>query len=87
MCLKGFVVKASSFKILCEMATTNADLRIYQRNSLTLEKDLKFSGLVQNVYVYRMAKSKKIRPFLFTQLYSKVGKKCMGSYGDSEKWR
>ena len=38
-------------------------LRIFQRNGLKLDKDLVFSGLVQNVYVYRMAKSKKIWPF------------------------
>jgi len=24
---------------------------------------------------------------VFTQLNSEVGKKCMGSYGSSEKWR
>jgi len=35
-------------------------LRIFQRNGLKLDKDLIFSGLVQNVYVYRMANSKKI---------------------------
>jgi len=35
-------------------------LRIFQRNGLKLDKDLIFSGLVQNVYVYRMVKSKKI---------------------------
>ena len=35
-------------------------LRIFQRNGLKLDRDLIFSGLVQNVYVYRMAKSKKI---------------------------
>ena len=35
-------------------------LRIFQRNGRKLDKDLIFSGLVQNVYVYRMAKSKKI---------------------------
>jgi len=38
----------------------NYGLRIFQRNGLQLDKDLIFSGLVQNVYVYRMAKSKKI---------------------------
>jgi len=37
-----------------------SQLRIFQRNGLKLDKDLIFSGLVQNVYVYRMAKSKKI---------------------------
>jgi len=36
-----------------------------QRNGLKLYKDLIFSGLVQNVYVYRMARSKKIWPFRF----------------------
>ena len=35
-------------------------LRIFQRNGLKLDKALIFSGLGQNVYVYRMAKSKKI---------------------------
>jgi len=35
-------------------------LRIFQRSGLKLDKDLIFSGLVQNVYVYRMAQSKKI---------------------------
>jgi len=40
-------------------------LRIFQRNGLKLDKDLLFSGLVQHVYVYRMAKSKKIWPFRF----------------------
>jgi len=35
-------------------------LRIFQRKGLKLDKDLIFSGLVQNVYFYRMAKSKKI---------------------------
>ena len=40
-------------------------LRIFQHNGLKLDKDLTFSGLVQNVYVYRMAKSKKIWPFRF----------------------
>jgi len=35
-------------------------LRIFQRNGLKLDKDLIFSGSVQNVYVYRMAKSEKI---------------------------
>jgi len=35
-------------------------LRIFQRNGLKLDKDLIFSGLVQNVYVYGMVKSKKI---------------------------
>ena len=37
-----------------------AILRIFQRNGLKLGKDLIFSGLVQNMYVYRMAESKKI---------------------------
>jgi len=36
------------------------ELRTFQRNGLKLDKDFIFSGLVQNVYVYRMAKSKKI---------------------------
>ena len=49
-------------------------LRIFQRNGLQLDKDLIFSGLVQNVYVFRMAKSKKICRSVFTQLNSKVGK-------------
>jgi len=40
-------------------------LRLFQRNGLKLDKDLVFSELVQNVYVYRMAKSKKIWPFRF----------------------
>jgi len=40
-------------------------LRIFQRYGLKLDKDLIFSGLAQNVYVYRMAKSKKIWPFRF----------------------
>ena len=40
-------------------------LRIFQRNGLKLDKDLIFSGLVKNVNVYRMAKSKKIWPFRF----------------------
>ena len=35
-------------------------LRIFQHNGLKLDEDLIFSGLVQNVYVYRMAESKKI---------------------------
>jgi len=35
-------------------------LRIFQRNGLKLDKDVIFSVLVQNVYVYGMAKSKKI---------------------------
>jgi len=35
-------------------------LRIFQRKGLKLDKDLIFSRLVQNVCVYRMAKSKKI---------------------------
>jgi len=61
-------------------------LRIFQRNGLQLDKDLIFSGLVQNVYVFRMAKSKKICRSVFTQLNFKVGKKCMGSYGSSKKW-
>ena len=39
------------------------DLRIFQRDGLKLGKYLIFPGLVQNVYVYRMAKSKKIWPF------------------------
>jgi len=43
----------------------NQFLRIFQRNGLKLDKDLIFSGLVQNVYAYRMAKSKKILPFRF----------------------
>ena len=34
-------------------------LRIFQRNDLKLDKDMIFSGLVQNVYVYRVANSKK----------------------------
>ena len=40
-------------------------LRTFQRNGLQLDKDLIFSELVQNVYVYRMAKSKKSWPFRF----------------------
>jgi len=40
-------------------------LRIFKRNGLKLDKDLKFSGLAQNMYVYRMTKSKKISPFRF----------------------
>jgi len=40
-------------------------LRIFQRNGLKLDKDLIFSGMFQNVYVYRMAKFKKILPFRF----------------------
>jgi len=44
---------------------TLTHLRIFQRNGLKLDKDLIFSGLVQNVYVYRVAKSKKIWPFRF----------------------
>jgi len=40
-------------------------LRIFQCNELKLGKDLIFSGLVQNVNVYLMAKSKKILPFRF----------------------
>jgi len=40
-------------------------LRIFQRNGLKLDKDLIFSGLVQNVNVYGMAKSKDIWPFRF----------------------
>jgi len=43
-------------------------LRIIQRNGLKLDKGLIFSGLVQNVYVYPMAKSKKIRPFRFYKI-------------------
>jgi len=39
--------------------------RIFQRNGLKLDKDFIFLGLAQNVYVYRMAKSKKIWPFRF----------------------
>jgi len=35
-------------------------LRIFQRNGLKLDKDLISSGLVQNVNVYGMAKSKEI---------------------------
>ena len=35
-------------------------LRIFQRNGLKLDKDLIFSGLVQDVCIYGMAKSKKI---------------------------
>jgi len=34
-------------------------LWIFQRNELKLDKDLKFSGLVQNAYVYHMAKSQE----------------------------
>jgi len=41
-------------------ATVGVDLRIFQRNGLKLDKDLILSGLVQNVYAYQMAKSKKI---------------------------
>ena len=62
-------------------------LRIFQRSGLKLDKDLIFSGLIQNVYVYRMAKSKKIWPFHFYAIKFYIGKKCMGSYGSSEKWR
>jgi len=40
-------------------------LRIFQRNGLKLDKALIFSGLVQIVYVYRMAKPKKIWPVGF----------------------
>ena len=40
-------------------------LRIFQRNGLKLDKDLIFSGLVKNVFVYRMAKSKEVWPFRF----------------------
>jgi len=39
---------------------TQPNLRIFQRNGLKLDKDLIFSGLVQNVYVYQMAKSKEV---------------------------
>jgi len=30
---------------------------------------------------------RKLDRFVFTQVDSKVGKKCMGSFGSSEKWR
>ena len=52
-------------------------LRTFQRNGLQLDKDLIFSELVQNVYVYRMAKSKKIDRSVFYELNFKVGKKCI----------
>jgi len=40
-------------------------LRIFQRYGLKVDKDLKFSGLVQNVCIYGLAKSTKIWPFRF----------------------
>jgi len=67
------------------MTISNPQIRIFQRNGLKLDKDLIFSGLVQNDYVYQMAKSKKIWPSRFSQFNSKVGKKCMGFYGSSKK--
>jgi len=47
------------------MKIRRAHLKIFPRNGLKLDTNFIFSGLVQNVYVYRMAKSKKIRPFRF----------------------
>jgi len=40
-------------------------LRIIQRKGLKLHKDLEFSGLVQNVFIYPMANFKKILLFRF----------------------
>ena len=66
-----------NFKAMCyeklheenhSVTSTKRLLRIFQRNGLKLDKDLIFSGLVQNVYVYRMAKSKKIWPFRFNAI-------------------
>ena len=51
-----FQIDTTFFGLLSE----HGYLRIFQRNGLKLDKDLIFSGLVQNMYVYRMEKSKKI---------------------------
>jgi len=59
----GFRAQSGQFNGIANRISRNKkspDLRISQRNGLKLDKDLIFSGLVQNVYVYRMAKSKRI---------------------------
>jgi len=60
----GVLLLAYTVKTLGGKSRSNVEqfsrIRIFQRNGLKLDKDLIFSGLVQNVYVYRMAKSKKI---------------------------
>jgi len=48
-------------------------LRIFQRRGLKLDNNLLFSGLVQHMCIYRMAKCKEIRPFRCAFIDFKVG--------------
>jgi len=62
-------------------------LRIFQRNWLKLDKNLILSGLVKMCTSIEWRSLRKFDRSGFTQLKTKVGKECMGSYGISEKWR
>jgi len=53
-------------QVCLEYIRLKDSLRIFQDNGLKLDTDLKFSGLVQNVCIYRMAKSKKNDRSVFT---------------------
>jgi len=62
-------------------------LRIFQRHGLKLDRDVKFSGFVQKVFIYRMANSKKIIPFCIYAITFKSWEKTHGLLWPLQKWR
>jgi len=73
-------------RALRETPKNKYPLRIFQRNGIRIHKDLKISGLVQNVCIYRNGKVQENLTVPFLRSFQSW-EKCMDSYDVTEKWR